>query len=219
MKKPTFHKVSFNPIISQYKAPQSPITPQNYIIPTSPQNKQSLFSPITQNQFIFPPNSHSTKTINRLPPKNISNIIGPQKSQNQQTIIFNINNPNDISPQYSPTPSPYLKIEPNPSDSSYIEPFGSRRPKEQDHHPFTTINSENNNEVKSKEKPHGSEIDEIKASGDPRRYEKYLELLKKACKGGDNTDEEIIIKIIENTSSKERDYLRTLYIDIFIMRI
>ena len=215
MKKPTFHKVSFNPVISQYKTPQSPISSQNYIIPSNPQHKENLFSPITPKHFIFPQNSHSTKTINRLPPKNISNIIGPQKSQNQQTIIFNINNQNDISPQYSPTPSPYLKIEPNPSDSSYIEPFGSRRPKEQDHHPFTTINSENNNEVKSKEKPHGSEIDEIKASGDPRRYEKYLELLKKACKGGDNTDEEIIIKIIENTSSKERDYLRTLYRHIY----
>lgn len=216
MKKSTFHKVSFNPVISQYKAPNSPIPSQNYIIPSNPQHNPSLFSPITPKNFVFPQNSHSTKTINRLAPRNFGNMIGPQKNSNQQNIIFNINEQNFISPQYSPTPSPNLKIEFNPSESPYIEPFGSRRPKEEDHHPFISpSNSENNNDAKSKVKPHGSEIDEIKASGDPKKYEKYLELLRKACKGGDNTDEEIIIKIIENTSSKERDYLRTLYRRIY----
>ena len=214
-KKPTFHKVSFNPVISQYKASNSPKPSLNYAIPSNPQYQQSLFSPITPKNFVFPQNSHSTKTINRLTPKNFGNIIGPQKNPNQQNIIFNINDQNIISPQYSPTPSPNLKIvniNPSPSDSSYIAPYGSRRPKEEDHHPFNSpSNSENNNDAKTNVKSHGSEIDEIRASGDPKRYEKYLELLKKACNGGDNTDEEIIIKIIENTSSKERDYLRTLY--------
>lgn len=213
-KKSTFLKVSFNPIISQYKPIHSPVPSQNYVYPPNSQNNQSLFSPLTPQNFIFPQNSHSTKVINRLTSRNLYNIIGPQKNQNQQIIISNINNPNEISP-YSPIPSPNLKIaniEPSPSDSPYIEPIGTRRPKEENHHPFSSpSNSENNNDTKSKVKPYGSEIDELRSTGDPKRYEKYLELLKKACKGGDNTDEEIIVKIIENTNYKERDYLRGLY--------
>ena len=87
MKKSTFHKVSFNPVISQYKPMPSPMSSQHYIFPSDSQNKQSLFSPITPKQFIFPKNTQSTKSINRLASRDFGNIISPQKKRNQENII------------------------------------------------------------------------------------------------------------------------------------
>ena len=193
----------------QNKLITSPPSTLNIAFPLTYQQKQVL-SPLTPQNFVYP-SYHSHKAITRLPFRGITLSTNSQPSQ--QNIIPNLNNQNILLPSQNLEKS-------IPLDSQYIDPIGTRRPMEGDHHPFVCINNPDNNNISKKEltikeekreKAILLEIAELKAKGQPNMYERITEILKDTFKGNDSTDEDIIIKIIEITNSHERQLLRKLY--------
>ena len=227
-------------IIPNENTPQNQIIPLNQIIPTNqniPLNENIVLDPnnnITQN---IPINQAIELNPNILVNENIhlddiplSNSFSLKENMSLNENI-SLNQNQNIDPNQNIVLNPNIALNENvvqnqnnsqneniPLPNEYRPPIGSRLPIEKNHHPFKIIISkkDNNNNNNYNETDDNQNIKENKNNnalviiGQKYEINEYAEILKKIL---DNkaTDEEEIIRIIENTNYKERQSIKKMY--------